>query len=79
MRIRGRIYVEVDPTTAKQGDVVEYIEPTAGKTRRTHRVSDARGGTKPAVRVALHAHEGRGRWVLLRDVRRCWRWHGEPA
>lgn len=79
VKVRGRIYVETDPAGVRKGDVLDYIENTVSKHRRTHFVEAGLARQKGAVNVTvrLHAHEGGGlRKVDLRSVIAAWRWRG---
>lgn len=71
-RFGGRVYLRIDPVEAEEGDVLQYTTGNYG--RRTHRVSDRRGGRKAAVCVRLHKHEGgKLKWVTMRSIDSCWR------
>lgn len=79
VKVRGKVYVETDPAGVRKGDVLDYVEGTVSKHRRTHFVEAGLAKRKGAmnVTVRLHPHEGGGlRKVDLRSVVRAWRWRG---
>lgn len=74
-KVNGKVFVEVDKSTVRKGDVVDYNEQTTSKHRRTHFVE--RGLNKKGdIFVRLHSHEGTTRKVNIFEIMCCWRWRG---
>ena len=71
IKLKGRIYVEVPIDTPQVNDVVQWA---SGYGLRTHKVTQVKG---LYVHLQRHPHEGEKPFrILLKAVRRCWRWHG---
>lgn len=71
IRARRRIYVSVDPSEARKGDVARVYDHGV----RTLVVLDRRGGRNAGLKVQVWNAEPR--WVPMAKVLAVFRWHRE--